>query len=74
MYRIHGGTIVCWRAAAGVRWVVGVGLVSVSSVWLAAVRRGLSSAAPHGGLLWWCLGGGLGLGGSWEGAEHAGSG
>ena len=58
----------------GVRWIVGVGLVSVSSVWLAAVRRVSSSAAPHGGLLWWCLGAGLGLGGSWEGAGHAGSG
>ena len=58
----------------GVRWVVGVGLVSVSSVWLAAVRRVSSSAAPHGGLLWWCLGDGLGLGGSREGAGHAGSG
>ena len=58
----------------GVRWVVGLGLVSVSSVWLAAVRCVSSSAAPHGGLLWWCLGGGLGLGGSWEGAGHAGSG
>ena len=34
----------------------------------------LSSAAPHGGLLWWCLGGGLGLCGSWEVAGHAGSG
>ena len=33
-----------------------------------------SSAAPHGGLLWWCLGGGLGLCGSAEGAGHAGSG
>ena len=32
-----------------------------------------SSAAPHGGPLWWCFGGGLGLGGSWEGAGHAGS-
>ena len=58
----------------GVRWVVGVGLVSVSSLWLAAVCRVSSSAAPHGGLLWWCLGGGLGLCGSWEGAGHAGSG
>ena len=48
--------------------------MSVSSVWLAAVCRVSSSAAPHGGLLWWCLGGGLGLGGSWEGAGHAGSG
>ena len=57
-----------------VRRVVGVGLVSVSSVWLAAVCLVSSSAAPHGGLLWWCLGGGLGLGGSWEGAGHAGSG
>ena len=58
----------------GLWWVVGVGLVSWSSVWLAAVRRVSSSAAPHGGLLWWCLGGGLGLGGSLEVAEHAGSG
>ena len=57
-----------------VRRVVGVGLVSVSTVFLAAVCRVSSSAAPHGGLLWWCLGGGLGLCGSWEGAEHAGSG
>ena len=57
-----------------VRRVVGVGLVSVSTVWLAAVCRVSSSAAPHGGLLWWCLGGGLGLCGSWEGAGHAGSG
>ena len=59
------------------RWarrVVGVGLVSVSTVCLAAVCRVSSSAAPRGGLLWWCLGGGLGLGGSWEGAGHAGSG
>ena len=58
----------------GVRRVVGVGLVSVSCVWLAAVCRVSSSAAPHGCLWWWCLGGGLGLGGSWEGAGHAGSG
>ena len=57
-----------------VRRVVGVGLVSVSTVWLAAVCRVSSLAAPHGGLLWWCLGGGLGLCGSWEGAGHAGSG
>ena len=57
-----------------VRRVVGVGLVSVSTVWLAAVCPVSSSAAPHGGLLWWCLGGGLGLCGSWEGAGHAGSG
>ena len=57
-----------------VRRVVGVGLVSVSTVCLAAVCRVSSSAAPHGGLLWWCLGGGLGLCGSWEGAGHAGSG
>ena len=57
-----------------VRRVVGVGLVSVSTVWLAAVCRVSSSAAPHGGLLWWCLGGGLGLCGSWEGAGHARSG
>ena len=57
-----------------VRRVVGVGLVSVSTVWLAAVCRVSSSAAPHGGLLWWCLGGGLGLCGSLEGAGHAGSG
>ena len=59
------------------RWmrrVVGVGLVSVSSVWLAAVCRVSSSAAPHGGLLWWCLGNGLLLGVSWEGAGHAGLG
>ena len=40
-----------------VRRVVGVGLVSVSTVCLAAVCRVSSSAAPHGGLLWWCLGG-----------------
>ena len=57
-----------------VRRVVGLGLVSVSTVWFAAVCRVSSSAAPHGGLLWWCLGGGLGLCGSWEGAGHAGSG
>ena len=57
-----------------VRRVVGVGLVSVSTVCLAAVCRVSSSAAPHGGLLWWCLGAGLGLCGSWEGAGHAGSG
>ena len=57
-----------------VRRVVRVGLVSVSTLWLAAVCRASSSAAPHGGLLWWCLRGGLGLCGSWEGAGHAGSG
>ena len=57
-----------------VRRVVGLGLVTVSTVCLAAVCRVSSSAAPHGGLLWWCLGGGLGLCGSWEGAGHAGSG
>ena len=51
-----------------------MGLVSVLSVWLAAVCRVSFSAAPHGGLLWWCLGGGLGLGGSREGAGHAGLG
>ena len=51
-----------------------MGLVSVSTSWLAAVCRVSSSAAPHGGLLWWCLGGGLRLCGSWEGAGHAGSG
>ena len=58
----------------GLRWVAGVGLVSVSSVWLGAVRCVTSSAASHGGLLWWCVGVGLGLGGSWEGAGHAASG
>ena len=57
-----------------VRRVVGVGLVSVSTVCLAAVCRVSSSAAPLGGLLWWCLAGGLGLCGSWEGAGHAGLG
>ena len=57
-----------------VRRVVGPGLVSLSTVWLAAVCRVSSSAAPHVGLLWWCLGGGLGLCGSWEVAGHAGSG
>ena len=57
-----------------VRRVVGVGLVSAWSVWLAAVCRVSSSAAPHGGLLSCSLGGGLGLGGSWEGAGHAGLG
>ena len=57
-----------------VRRVVGVQLVSVSTVWLAAVCRVSSSEAPYGGLLWWCLGGGLGLCGSWEAAGHAGSG
>ena len=57
-----------------VRRVLGVGLVSMLTVWLAAVCRVSSSAAPHGGLLWWCPGGGLGLCGSWEGAGHAGSG
>ena len=65
------------RVGAPQRWVrrvLGVGLVSVSTVCLAAVCRVSSSAAPHGGLLWWCLGGGLGLCGSWEGAGHAGSG
>ena len=66
-----------WCVGAPQRWVrrvVGVGLVSVSTVCLAAVCRVSSSAAPHGHLLWWCLGGGLGLCGSWEGAGHAGSG
>ena len=58
----------------GMRGVVGAWLVSVSSVWSAAVRRVLSSAVPLGGLLWWSAGGGLGLGGSWWGAGHAGSG
>ena len=48
--------------------------MSVSTVCLAAVCRVSSSAAPLGGLLWWCLGGGLGLCGSWEGAGHAGLG
>ena len=52
----------------GLRWVVGVGLVLVLYVWLAAVRCVSSSAAPHGGLLWWCVGGGLRLGVSWKGA------
>ena len=69
------GAPLCVRAPQRwVRRVVGVGLVSVSTVWLAAVCCVSSSAAPHGGLLWWCLGGGLGLCGSWEGAGHAGSG
>ena len=74
VYRIHGGTIVCWGAAAvgaaGCGGGASVGVVRM----LAAVCRVSSSAAPHYGLLWWCLGGGLGLGGSWEGAGHAGSG
>ena len=39
----------------GVRRVVEVGLVSVSSVWLAAVFRVSSSAAPHGSCLFACL-------------------
>ena len=58
----------------GARWVMGAGLVSVSSVWSATVRRVSSSAGPLGGLLWRCGGGGLGLGGSLEGAGHSMSG
>ena len=46
----------------------------LSSVWSAAVRRVSSSAAPHGGPLCLYVGGGLGLGGSWEGAGQAGLG
>ena len=62
------------RPQWGVWCVVGAWLVSVSSVWFAAVRRVSSSAVPLGSLLWRCVGGGLRLGGSSEGAEHAGSG
>ena len=69
-----GAPLCVWAPQRWVRRVVGMGLVSVSTVWLAAVCRVSSSAALHGGLLWWCLGGGLGLCGSWEGAGHAGSG
>ena len=58
----------------GQRWGVGAGLVSVSSAWFAAVRRVFSSAGPLGGPLWRCVGSGFGLGGSWEGAGHAGLG
>ena len=74
VYRIHGGTIVCWGAAAVGAAGCGGGACVGVPVWLAAVCRVSSLAAPHGGLLWWCLGGGLGLCGSWEGAGHAGSG
>ena len=53
---------------------MGLRRVSLSSVWSAAPCRVSSSAAPHGGPLWRCVGDGLGLNGSWEGAGHAGSG
>ena len=69
-----GGRVAVVFVSPWVRRVAGVGLVSMSTLSLAAVCRLSSSAAPHGGLLWWCLGGGLGLCGSWEGAGHAGSG
>ena len=39
----------------------GLGVASVSSVWLVAARRVSSSAAPNGDLLWWCFGVVLGL-------------
>ena len=45
----------------------------MSSLWSAGVCRVSSLAAPHDGPLWRCVGGGLELGGSWEGAGHAGS-
>ena len=69
-----GAPLCVGAAQRWVRRVVGVGLVSVSSVWLAAVCRVSSSAAPHGCQLWWWLGCGLGLGGSWEVPGRAGSG
>ena len=49
--------------SGGLRWGVVACLVFVSS-----------SAVPLCGLLWRCVGGGLGLGGSWEAAGTAGSG
>ena len=75
VYRTPGGTIVCWRAAAGGAVGCGggacVGVVRVVCGGVSCVGLGCSS--------WWSvvvvpLGGGLGLGGSWEGAGHAGSG
>ena len=75
LYRIHGGTILCWGAAAvGAAGCGGGACVGVVRVVGGGVSCVPYSAAPHGGLLWWCLGCGLGLGGSWEGAGHAGSG
>ena len=74
VYRIHWGTILCWCATAGGALGCGGGAcVGVIGVVGGGVSRVVLSA-PHGGLLWWCLGGGLGLRGSWEGAGHAGSG
>ena len=69
-----GAPLCVGRPQWGVLSVVWAGLVSLSSVCCAAVRRVSSSAVPHGGLLWRCVGGGLGAGGSPEGAGHAGSG
>ena len=74
VYCIHGGTIVCWGAAAVGAAGCGAGAcVGVDRV----VGGGVSCVVLSGSPWWslgWCLGGGLGLCGSWEGAGHAGSG
>ena len=58
----------------GLRLVVGAWRVSVLSVWFAVARHVSSSAVPLRGPLRRCMGGGLGLGGSWDRAGHAESG
>ena len=75
-----------WRAASmrvrlcvarllwGVRRAAGAWLMAVPPMASVLVRPALSLVAPLGGPLLRCLGGGLGLGGSWEGGGHAGSG
>ena len=74
VYRIHGGTIVCWGAAAvGAAGCGGGACVAVDRVFGGGV-----SCVVLGGSSWWSVvvvpGGGLVLCGSWEGAGHAGSG
>ena len=58
----------------GEQWVAGAWLVSGLSVGFAVVRRVSFSAVILGNLSRRCVGGGLGLRGSWEGAGYAGSG
>ena len=71
VYRIHGGTTVCWQAAVGV--APGCWGVACFGVACGVCGGGLCVVLGGylGGLL--CVGGGLGLGSSWDGAGHAGS-
>ena len=74
MYRIHGGTIVCWGAAA----VGAAGCGGGTCVGVVRVVGDGVSCVVLGGSSWWSvvvvLGGWSWAWRSWEGAGHAGSG